>query len=506
VDRQGAVRRGGTLASGVHEGISRKVAEIRAREKPSRNARLSLFVRVDYFASTKTMAEHHALFTRSLKKSYPMAVRGEGAWIWDRDGNRYLDFSASAVVNFIGHGDRDVIRAISDQLGKLEFVHSSQFVTEAAEEFAKEILDFAGPHFEGGAVFFTSGGSEAVESAMKLARQYQVEIGEPQRTEFLSRRQAYHGSTVGAMSLSDNRKRKEIYQPLLRDYPRVATPYCYRCEYGCEECASRYVHQVESALNQYGDSMAAFFFEPISGATIGAAVPPEGYLERVAGLCREKGVLVVADEVMTGFGRTGRNFAVDHWNVSPDILVAGKGIASGYLPLGAVIASRKVVDAIAAGSGALVHGFTYNAHPVACAAGREVLRKTRMLVSEADSGDTHHEGTGTWMKRGLGELRNLASVGDVRGKGLLWAVEFVADRKTKAPFSPELGFGQRVAAAAMRRGVMTYPMQGCVDGVSGDHLMLAPPAVIGKDEVAWAIEQLTAAIREAEAYAPGGLH
>ena len=401
------------------------------------------------------MSERLALFTRSLKKTYPVAIRGEGPWLWDADNHRYLDFSSSAVVNFIGHGDHDVERAIASQVHSLEFVHSSQFVTDAAEAFAQEILDFTGPNFTGGAVFFTSGGSEAAESAMKLARQYQVEVGQPQRTQFLCRGQAYHGSTIGAMSLSDNRKRKEIYAPLLHEYPRVATPYCYRCPYGCNDCVNGYVAEVESALAQHGDETAAFFFEPISGATIGAAVPPDGYLQRATEACRAQGVLIVADEVMTGFGRTGCNFAVDHWNVAPDILVVGKGIASGYLPLGAVIASRKVVDAIAAGSGALVHGFTYNAHPVACAAGREVLHKTRMLVDQAFCEDPHRECPGTWLRNGLHQLRDITCVGDVRGKGLLWAVEFVADKQTKTPFNHDQQFAQRVAETAAGRGLLT---------------------------------------------------
>jgi adenosylmethionine-8-amino-7-oxononanoate aminotransferase len=444
------------------------------------------------------MLERRALFTRSLSKTYPVAVRGEGVWIWDTDGNGYLDFCASAVVNFIGHGDRDVASAINDQLARVEFAHSSQFVTDVADQFAHEVLDFAGPNFRGGAVFFTSGGSEAIETAAKMARQYQVEIGQAHRSQFLCRRQAYHGATLGAMSLSDNRKRKEIYAPLLHEYPRVATPYCYRCEYGCDDCAKHYSAEIEAALDEHADKLAAFFFEPISGATIGAAVPPDGYLQRTVEACRAEGVLTVADEVMTGFGRTGRDFAVDHWKVAPDILVVGKGIASGYVPLGAVIASRKVVDAIAAGSGALVHGFTYNAHPVACAAGREVLCKTRSLVSAASSDDTQRQCPGTWMKQGLQQLHGCASVGDVRGKGLLWAVEFVADKVTKSPFQAANQFAVRVADAAMRRGVMTYPMQGCVDGISGDHLVLAPPAIITREEITWAVEQLTSAIHDME--------
>jgi adenosylmethionine-8-amino-7-oxononanoate aminotransferase len=440
-----------------------------------------------------------SLLTRSLSKTYPVAVRGQGPWLRDADNHRYLDFSSSAVVNFIGHGDPDVASAIGDQLQKLEFVHSSQFVTDVAEQFAHEILDFAGPNFEGGAVFFTSGGSEANETALKLARQYQVEIGQPQRSELLCRRQAYHGATIGAMSLSDNRKRKEIYTPLLHDYPRVSTPYCYRCPYGCDHCADKYAAEVDAMLDQHGDQLAAFFFEPISGATIGAAVPPNGYLQRATAACRERGLLIVADEVMTGFGRTGRPFAVDHWNVAPDLLVVGKGIASGYLPLGAVIANRKIVEAIAHGSGALVHGLTYNAHPVACAAGREVLRKTRELVRPANSDDATRDCPGTWLKKSLSQLDASANVGDVRGKGLLWAVEFVSDKNTKSSFVPAEQFANKVAAAALRRGLLTYPMQGCVDGIQGDHLMVAPPATISREEIAFAIDELTAAINEVEA-------
>lgn len=444
------------------------------------------------------MPTRQALFTRSLTRTYPEVIRGNGPWLWDAEGHRYLDFSASAVVNFIGHGDPDVARAITVQLEAVEFVHSSQFVTDVAEQFAEEILDFAGPHFSGGAVFFTSGGSEANETALKLARQYQVEIGQSQRTQVLCRKQAYHGATVGAMSLSDNRKRKEIYSPLLREYPRVSTPYCYRCAYDCDRCSEKYSAEVDAALDQHGDSLAAFFFEPISGATIGAAVPPDGYLQRATEACRSRNVIVVTDEVMTGFGRTGRNFAVDHWGVVPDILVVGKGIASGYLPLGAVIASRKIVDAIAAGSGALVHGFTYNAHPVACAAGREVLRKTRTMVAEASSEDSSRPCPGTWLKRELQRLKTCSSVGDVRGKGLLCGVEFVSDTRTKSPFAPRRNYSSQVAGAAMRRGLLIYPMQGCVDGINGDHIVIAPPAIISEEEISWAAEQLIAAIHETE--------
>lgn len=401
-------------------------------------------------------------------------------------------------MNFIGHGDPSIAQAIAEQLAKLEFVHSSQFKTEVAEEFAREVLEFAGRGFEGGAVFFTSGGSEAAETALKLARQYQVEIGQRGRTKFLSREQAYHGATLGAMSVSGNRKRREIYLPLIIDSLKVSTPYCFRCKYGCDRCAEKYVAEVETVLASRGPEIAAFIFEPVSGATIGAAVPPAGYLPAVANSCRQHGVLVIADEVMTGFGRTGRNFAVEHWNVQPDMIVAGKGIASGYMPLGAVIVSRKIVDAIKSGSGLLVHGFTYNAHPVAVAAGRAVLKKivTENLVRNAVSDSDDPQILGSKFREVLQTLRECRSVCDVRGLGLLWAVEFGDARKS--PFDPALQYAATVAKRTADRGVIAYPMQGCVDGILGDHLLLAPPAVTSPADLEWAVEQLKLSIREIE--------
>jgi adenosylmethionine-8-amino-7-oxononanoate aminotransferase len=437
-----------------------------------------------------------AILPRSFRKKYPIAVKGEGAWIWDSEGNRYFDLSGSAAVNFIGHGDPAIAKAMTAQASAIEFVHSSQFTSQIAEGFAAEVLTFAGPAFEGGGVFFTCGGSEAVETALKLGRQYQVEIGQAKRTRFLSRNQAYHGATLGAMAVSGNRKRREIYMPLFTDSEKVNTPYCYRCVYGCEDCARKYAGEVATALEADGNEIAGFIFEPVSGATLGAAVPPDGYLQRVAETCRSHGVLVIADEVMTGFGRTGKNFAVEHWGVQPDILIAAKGIASGYAPLGAVIASGKVLEAIDKGTGALVHGFTYNAHPISMAAGSAALGKIvgEKLVTAASSDGA----VGRTMSSGLASLRECESVGDVRGIGLLWGIEFVADRATKEPFAPKEQYSTKVAAAAASREVMTYPMQGCVDGFAGDHLLLAPPAVSTANDIHWAIEQLKLAIQEIE--------
>ena len=422
-------------------------------------------------------------------------------YVWDAAGNKYLDLAGSAAVNLIGHGVPEISAAMAKQAANLEFVHTSQFTTPVAEEYAAELLTFAGKHFEGGAVYFTCGGSESVETALKLARQYQVEIGQPRRYQILSRTQSYHGSTMGALSVSGNKRRREIYVPMIREFPHIGMPYCYRCEFdctdGCRNCGQQYAAELKRAIDACDETAAAFIFEPLSGATLGAVVPPLGYLQSIAEICREAGVLLIADEVMTGVGRTGRNFAVDHWEVKPDILVAAKGLSSGYAPLGAVIVSHKVVDAIAAGSGAFLHGFTYNAHPISLAAGRAVLAylQAHNLVQASQSGCS--ETPAAIFKSALESLRDEKTVGDIRGMGLLWAVEFVADKPTKRPFPATESFSARVGAAALKRGLLVYPMQGCLEGTSGDHILLAPPAVITKQQVSWSVDQLASAIGEA---------
>lgn len=441
-----------------------------------------------------------ALLRRSFRKSFPPAVRGEGVYLWDAQDKRYLDFAGSAVVNFIGHGNASIVSAMTAQARSLEFVHGSQFTTPVAEEYARELLEFAGPSFRGGAVYFTSGGSEAIEAALKLARQFQVEIGNFGRSEIVSRNQSYHGATLGAVAVSRNKKRREIYRPMIREFSTVSAPYCYRCAYdctdGCRNCGQEYGLEVEAAIAASGNKVAAVILEPVSGATLGAVVPPPGYLEKVSEICKRHEVLLIADEVMTGMGRTGRNFAVDQWGVAPDILVTAKGLSSGYAPLGAVIISHDVVDVIATGSGSFIHGFTYSSHPISLAAGRAVLShmKETRLVEAADC-DT--PGTAAFvLKDRLAQLQSLPKVGDVRGMGLLRAVEFVADKESKSPFPPDLNFATRVAQAAVDRGVLVYPVQGCVDGDSGDHVLIAPPAIISPEQTSWAVEQLAAAIEE----------
>ncbi len=451
--------------------------------------------------STAVAARNTAVLHRSLNKAYPVAVRGEGVWLLDAAGRKILDFASSAVVNFIGHGDPAVARAMAQQASQLEFAHSSNFTTDVAEQFAQELLDFAGPAFHDGAVFFTSGGSESVETALKLARQYQVESGHSERYQIVSRRQSYHGATLGAMAVSGNEARRSIYLPMLREFPKANIPHCYRCPYDCSnrcaDCGLKYAAEVEQAISETNGTAAAFIMEPVSGATLGAAAPSPAYVKRVAEICREQNVLLIADEVMTGFGRTGRRFAMDHFDVAPDLIAAGKGISSGYAPLGAVIAERHVVEAIANGTGMLLHGFTYNGHPVSLAAGRAVLKRIteNKLVEAADS--DRPGSVASVLKDELQRLWKLDCVGDVRGLGLLWAVEFVADKNTKQPYPAEKKFAPRVYDSAAKRGVLLYPMQGCVDGWRGDHIMIAPPAVITADEIRWAVEQVGEAVQEA---------
>ncbi len=297
---------------------------------------------------------------------------------------------------------------------------------------------------------------------------------------------------------------------MVHEFEHIGIPYCYRCAFDCTDscynCGQQYAAELERAIEAANGEAAAFIFEPMSGATLGAVTPPPGYLRAIAEVCQRHGVLLIADEVMTGMGRTGRNFAIQHFavgpgGIAPDILVTAKGLSSGYAPLGAVIASKKVVDAIAEGSGAFLHGFTYNAHPISVAAGRAVLRRIRAL-NLVHAADSQIDGTaGSALKNALESLHDLDAVGDVRGLGLLCGVEFVAAKKTKAPFAPEKNFAGLVGQACLRRGLLVYPMQGCVDGIAGDHLLIAPPAVITAEQIGWAAEQIRAAVVEAAAQA-----
>ncbi len=420
---------------------------------------------------------NEAAFPRNFLRSYPLATRAEGCFIYTAEGRRYLDASGGAAVVTIGHGVGEIARAMAEQAARLAYVHSSQFHTAIVEKLAQRILALAPePMRRNGRVYFTSGGSEATETAIKLARQYWLERGDHKRTRIVARRQSYHGATIGALSLSGDVRRREPFAPLLAEWGHIAPCYCYRCPFNLRypECNVDCADDLDRFLTSDGvDDVAAFIFEPVSGATLGAASPPEGYVQRVAEICRRRDILLIADEVMTGMGRTGRPFAVQHWDVSPDIILVGKGIASGYAPLGGVIVAGNLVDALSSGSGTFLHGFTYNAHPVAAAAGNAVLD-----YIERENLFARVETAGRELRAALEPLRRFSVVGDIRGMGLLCGIELVREAKTRAPFPPDARIAPRLAEDILESGVITYPIQGCADGQRGDHILLAPPFTI----------------------------
>jgi len=439
------------------------------------------------------MPTSSGLFPRNFKKTFPVAVRGEGCWIIASDGRRFLDASGQAAVVSIGHGVQEIGRAMAEQSAQIAFAHTSQFHSAPAEKLAARLLALAPANFcNGGRVYFTSGGSEATETAIKLARQYHLEIGLKDRYRVFSRRQSYHGSTLGAMSVSGNVSRRAPYEPLLSEWGHIAPCFCYHCPFEktfpqCElACADDLqIHLLEHVREQ----AAAFIFEPIVGATLGAAVPPEGYAARIAEICSKNGILLIADEIMTGMGRTGKPFAVQHWNIEPDIILVGKGVASGYAPLGAVLVSARVVEAFERGSGTFMHGFTYQAHPVSTAAGNAVLdylEKHNLFERVLPATNN--------LREALSPLQSHPNVGDIRGLGLLLGVEFVKDKATREPFPKSEIIAEKVRQAGLDENMLTYPTQGCVDGLRGDHILLAPPFTISPEESALIARALHSAL------------
>jgi len=436
-----------------------------------------------------------SLFPRNFRKEFPIALRGEGCWIVAADGRRYLDASGQAAVVNIGHGVREIAQAMAAQAGQVAFAHTTQFHSEAAERLARRLLALAPANFrKGGRVYFTSGGSEATETAIKLARQFHLEAGEASRHRVVSRRQSYHGSTLGAMSVSGNVARRAPYAPLLAEWGHIAPCFCYHCPFAREfpECGIACADDLARFLEGNDrESVAAFLFEPVVGATLGAAAPPDGYAQRIAEICRGEGILLIADEIMAGMGRTGKPFAVEHWNVEPDLILVGKGVASGYAPLGAVLVSARVAEAFVRGSGSFQHGFTYQAHPVSTAAGNAVLdylEQHRLFerVSPAAA----------QLREALRPLGKHPHVGETRGLGLLLGIELVKDQRTREPFPAESNVAETIRQAALQQNVLTYPSQGCLDGRRGDHLLLAPPFTVSASECSQIAQALEFAVTQ----------
>lgn len=432
------------------------------------------------------------VFHRQLQRTPPIAVNGQGVYLTDAQGKTYMDASGGAAVSCLGHRHPDVIAAMHAQIDKLAYAHTSFFTTEVAEELADKLIETAPQGMSH--VYFVSGGSEAIEACLKMARQYFVEIGQPQRQHFIGRRQSYHGNTLGALAIGGNQWRREPFDPLLIPVTHVAPCYPYREQMEtetAEQYGQRLAHELEQAILEKGaDSVIAFVAETIGGATAGVLVPVPGYFKAVREVCDRYGVLLILDEVMCGMGRTGTLHACEQEGVLPDLLAVAKGLGGGYQPIGAVMAQGKLVDAMRQGSGFFQHGHTYLGHAVACAAAlavQQVFERDRLLEQVQMRGSFLQQ----LMNHTWGEHPH---VGDVRGRGLFWGIEMVQNRAHKTPFDPARKLHVRIKQEAMARGLMVYPMGGTVDGRYGDHILLAPPFISSEAELCMMVERLALAI------------
>jgi adenosylmethionine-8-amino-7-oxononanoate aminotransferase len=432
---------------------------------------------------------------RALRQSYPTAVRGDGVYVIDREGNRYLDASSGAAVSCLGHGHPAVLAAMRTQLDSLEYAHTSFFTTEAAELLGDELVAHAPRPMSH--VYFVSGGSEGIEAALKMARQYFVERGEPNRRHFIARWQSYHGNTLGALAIGGNARRREMFAPILAPSHHIAPCYAYRGQRAGESAADygrRVADELDAKIVELGpENVIAFVAETVVGATLGAVEPAPGYFKRIREICDRHGVLLILDEVMCGMGRCGTLHAIEAEDVAPDLMVLAKGLGGGYAPIGAVLASADIFTAFARGSGTFMHGHTYMGHPLACAAALAVQRTVREenLLENVRT-------QGARLKARLAaRLGDHPHVGDIRGRGLFCGIELVADRATKAPLDPGLRLHSRIKSEAMQLGLLVYPMGGTVDGRSGDHVLIAPPFIIEERHVDEIVDKLAAAIAAA---------
>ncbi|MGE4610044.1 MAG: aspartate aminotransferase family protein [Paracoccaceae bacterium] len=416
------------------------------------------------------------IFPRHTKVSPPVAVSGKGCYLYDASGRQYLDASGGAAVSCLGHGDVEVTEAIKAQLDKLAFAHTSFLTSDPAEQLADLLIEHAPKGLE--RVYLVSGGSEATEAAIKLARQYFVERGEPQRRHLIARKQSYHGNTIGALSAGGNIWRREQFAPLLIDVSHISACFEYRFreeDESAEAYGLRAAQELEDEILRLGsDTVMAFMAEPVVGATLGAVPAVEGYYRRIREICDKYGVLLILDEVMCGMGRTGHLFACEADGISPDILCIAKGLGGGYQPIGAMLCSGEIYRTIEDGTGFFQHGHTYLGHPVAAAAGlavvsaildRGLVARVRKMGNKLDAA----------LQSEFGQHPN---VGDIRGRGLFRGIELVENRETKTPFDPSMRLAAKIKAAAMENGLICYPMAGTIDGRSGDHILLAPPYII----------------------------
>jgi len=433
---------------------------------------------------------------RALNRAYPHAVSGKGTFLYDDAGKEYLDASGGAAVSALGHGHPRVIAAVKAQLDTLAYAHSAFFTTDPAEELADWLAQRAPAGF--GRIMFVSGGSEAVEAAIKMARQVHYERGETRRTHFIARRQSYHGNTLGALALGHHPARRAPYEGLVSQFPvsHIAPCYAYRRQRGdetAEDYGLRAAAELEAEILRVGaENVAAFVAETVSGSTLGAVPPAPGYLAHIRRICDKYGVFLILDEVMSGMGRTGHLFACAQDGVSPDFIAVAKGIGAGYQPIGAMLAREQHARTLAEGSGAMAHGHTYMAHAAACAGAltvQKIIEEENILARVRATGKRLEE----MLNDRFGEHPN---VGDVRGRGLFLALEFVADRNSKTPLEPRRKVAATLKDVAMANGLICYPASGTADGVAGDHVLLAPPFTISEDEVGLLVERLARSIAE----------
>lgn len=435
------------------------------------------------------------IFPRHTKQLPPVAARGEGCYLYDESGKQYLDASGGAAVSCLGHGDQTIIDAIKAQLDTLAYAHTGFLTSEPAETLADLLIDHAPGDLD--RVYLVSGGSEAMESALKLARQYFVEKGEPDRGRLIARKQSYHGNTMGALSAGGNAWRRAQFGPLLIDMSHIDPCYDYRLrqdEETPEDYGLRAANLLEQELLRVGpENVMAFAAEPVVGATAGALPPAPGYFKRIREICDQYGILLILDEVMCGMGRTGSLFACTQDGVAPDILCIAKGLGAGYQPIGAMLCTRQIYATIENGTGFFQHGHTYLGHPTAAAAGVAVVNAMldRNLIPRVKTqGDTLMAA----LQARFGQHPN---VGDIRGRGLFQGVELVADRDSKLPFDPSRKIAAKIKAAAFEAGMICYPMSGTIDGQTGDHVLLAPPFIISDDQIDELVQKLASAVETA---------
>ncbi|NYS79282.1 MULTISPECIES: aspartate aminotransferase family protein [Halomonadaceae] len=432
------------------------------------------------------------LLHRSIGQALPRAASARGVYITDTEGRQYLDGSGGAAVTSVGHAHPEVLAAMRDQIDNLCYAHTGFFTTDAAEALAEKLVDLAPEPLNH--VYLVSGGSEAVEAALKMARQYYVEVGEPQRCHIIARRQSYHGNTIGALATGGNAMRRQQFQPLLPETHHVSPCYAYR-DKGNDETpeayAARLADELDAKIRELGpESVMAFVAEPVVGATLGAVAAEADYFKRIRKICDQYGVLLILDEVMCGMGRTGTMFACEQEGITPDIITIAKGLGGGYQPIGAVMLSSAIFDSFANGSGLFQHGHTYLGHPVAAAAANkvvEIIARPATLANVNAMGARLQSG----LEAALGES---PYVGDIRGRGLFRGIELVADRAQKTPFDPARKIHAKIKRQAMARGLISYPMGGTIGGVYGDHVLLAPPYTIEPAEIDLLIERIAQAI------------